>query len=295
VIKKPYVLALVAGVAVTRSAAADQDRLTLQPILVMTVTATSTLAATKNRSYDPWRPVAGRSRNDFWCEGKRDAGIGEALVMTLAVPTTIDSLSLEAGVWKSDELFHANNIVTGVDVVTDDGRVVNVVLPEEQKDVEVPLGGAPVKQLTIKLTKVKPGPMNDSCISGVQLHANPEPTVVMADAASLVALGPSFAKIQQAIADCDAAALRTRVKLPMSYSDTAGPKEDTMRVIKYKDAAAVTKACKAGRFSTFGNSTQFKVKSGSPTRVMFEDETLEWWLALDAGQWKLTGLVDGTP
>jgi hypothetical protein len=216
-------------------------------------------------------------------------------VVTLAAPTTIASLSLHAGVWKSTELFHANNIITGVDVVTDGGRVVHVVLPEELKEVDVALGGAPIKQLAIKLTKVKKGRMNDSCISGVQLHAAPEISLVVGDAASLAALRPGFAKIRQAIAECDATALRTHVMFPMSYSDTAGPKEDTMRVIKYKDARALLKACKSTRFTAFGNSTHFAVKSESPTRLRLEDETLEWQLALDAGHRKLAGLIDGTP
>jgi len=299
VTKKPYVVAILASAAVARAAVAaddDGDDLLPVPTLAMTVTASSTLAASKAHSYEPWRPLVGWSRTSgFWCEGKRDEGIGEALVVTLAAPTTIASLSLHAGVWKSMELFQANNIITGVDVVTDDGRVVHVVLPEELREVDVALGGGPVKQLTIKLTKVKKGRMNDSCISGVQLHATPETSLVVGDAASLAALRPSFAKIRQAIADCDAAALRTLAMFPMSYSDTAGAKEDTMRVIKYKDASALIKACKSTRFTAFGNSTHFAVKSESPTRLRLEDETLEWQLALDAGRWKLAGLIDGTP
>ena len=98
----------------------------------------------------------------------------------------------------SDALFHANNIPTAVDVVTDDGRKQRVALPGTIERVEVPLGGAPIKQLVITFASVKKGRMNDTCISGVRLHSA-TPLLVGINPADADALMPALAEIHRAL------------------------------------------------------------------------------------------------
>src|SRR3954470_6117866 len=83
-------------------------------LALSSITASSTLP---NKS-DRWaaRRAIDFSDDTFWCEGKPDEGIGETLTLSFALPTTVDSLSLELGVWKSDKLFTANNIPTKVEI-----------------------------------------------------------------------------------------------------------------------------------------------------------------------------------
>lgn len=268
------------------------NRSPVPQVLGVSVTASSTLAATRKLDYEPWRSLA--EGGSQWCEGKRDEGIGESLVVTLAEPAVIASLTLRGGVWRSLALFRANNIVTGVDVISDDGRTWQVGLPEEQSEVEVALGGAPIRALTIKLTRVKKGRMNDSCLSAVRIHTVDKATIVLADRDAAHELVPAFGRIREAIESCEPAALRAHVVVPMGFAEVGD--NETMRSRKYKDAAAVIKACKAGQFGSFvAHPGSFEVVPRSPTQVTVHDDVLEWQLARDAFRWKLAGLVDNTP
>src|SRR5215510_14452028 len=107
------------------------------------VSATSTLKSSGKNSYEPWHSLAGQ-RTQFWCEGKPDEGVGEALIIEFGKPTRVDKVTIGGGVWKSPALFKANNIVTGVDVITDDGRTQSVALPETMDEATASIGGAPI-------------------------------------------------------------------------------------------------------------------------------------------------------
>jgi hypothetical protein len=280
------VVALVLGLA--SPAVADDAFPAVVPV---TVTATSTLTA-KAKSYDAWHALAPDTMGArFWCEGKPDEGVGEALVIKLATPAKIDSIKLAVGVWKTDALFHANNLVTGVDVIAD-GRKQSVTFPEDRQELEVAIGGAPVTELRLQIAKVKKGRMNDSCISSVKLDlANPSLILIGADRAQGAAFQPTVEAIAHALADCDEALLSKYARFPLAYEDTVRHK------VKYADAKAAAKGCKKVGFSTlaelkFGNAT---ISTEAPGKIELREDVLSWRFVLDGGQWKLVGLEDGSP
>lgn len=127
----------------------------LPELVPATITATSTLASNTNH-YAAWQPFVSKAEDDrMWCEGKPDDGIGEALVVAFAAAVKLDAIELSAGVWKTEALFRANNVVTAIDVTTDDGRKLAFAFPDERKPVEMKLGGAPVKQLRFAIKACK--------------------------------------------------------------------------------------------------------------------------------------------
>jgi hypothetical protein len=268
-------------VATSAVASAGEDVPSVPATVTVTASATSTLKD-KHKTYDAWYAL-GADPTKFWCEGKPDEGIGEALVLTFATPVKIDSLTLRAGVWRSSELFHANNRITALDVVTDNG-VKKVTLREEREDVDVAIGGAAVTKLELRIASVAKGKLNDTCISGVELHTSPESSIVLVDAAAPT-LAPAFAKVWRAFGDCNEPALRAQLVFPFRYGDTK----------RYADAKAVRKACKDLAFTSFMQSQSLHVKFEAPGKVRIEADTLEWHFALDHGTWKLVSLVDQTP
>jgi hypothetical protein len=214
--------------------------------LVKSVTASSTLAAKDPRRYAPERIFdlaevdAEGPPSSAWCEGKPDEGIGETLTIELAAPTVVETVAIEAGFWKKEELFRANNRVTGIDVITDDGRTKSVTFGDEMEEQKVDLGGAPVRTITLKLTKVKKGKMNDSCISQVTLKTKPETSIVYGMDPALV---QSIVGLQRGLAHCDAAELGAVVAFPLSWI-SADSSEQGEKPRKFKSAAALAKACK---------------------------------------------------
>ena len=160
-------------------AIADEPE-TTRITVVTSVTATSTLAAKSPNAYAPARVLEladiehDLPPSSAWCEGKPDEGIGEGVTLAFAAPTKIKEVVLRAGFWKTEKLFRANNIVTGVELRTDDGRKKSVALPAKLEVVTVALGGAAVRELTVSIARVKKGKMNDSCLSNVEVHTDPE-------------------------------------------------------------------------------------------------------------------------
>jgi hypothetical protein len=282
------IVGLVLGLGLALPAAAGE----LPDVVPITVTATSTLAKTKTKTYDAWYVLAPDNVGDrFWCEGKPDEGVGETVVIKLATPAKIDSLTLAVGVWKTDALFHANNIVTGVDVIAD-GRTQSVAFPEDRTQVEVTLGGAPVSELRLQIAKVKKGRMNDSCIDSVKLNmASPSLILIGADRAQGAGFAPTVKAIAQAITDCDESLLRQHVRFPLAYEDTVPHKN------RYANAKAAAKACKSGTFSSVAGLELdiAKVVTDTPGTIELRADVFAWKLVLDGGQWKLVGLEDDTP
>src|SRR5262249_1526543 len=175
--------------------------------VVTEVTATSTLASKSPSTYAPARVLDladvehDMPPSSAWCEGKPDEGLGEGVTIALAAPTKIAEVVLRAGFWKTEKLFRANNIVTGIELRTDDGRKKSVALPAKPEAVTVALGGAAVRQLTVSIAKVKKGKMNDSCLSGVEIHTDPESVIVLGMDPALAAAIP---RAERALATCDA-------------------------------------------------------------------------------------------
>jgi hypothetical protein len=289
------IMSTVATVALaTAPASAGTSAPALDAVLV-NASATSTLAPSGRNSYEAWHPLASQSTTRFWCEGKPDEGVGEALVIDFVRPTRVAKVEIRGGVWKSPALFKANNIVTAIDAITDDGRTQQAALPETMDAATVAIGGAPIKSLRLRIAKVKKGRMNDSCISDVDLEIDGKPSLVIGvDAAQADALPATMASLWHAVSDCDAAAAKDGLRFPFVYSATSG---DAMKDTKYKDAAAFVRACKKGAFSSFHEIKvdEKRIVTQGPGKIAFQDDTLEWDLVLDHGRWKLTALIDGTP
>jgi hypothetical protein len=114
-----------------------------EPLWVTSVTASSTFPHKRN-AYAPtlvldpkqtYIKATGDYRIDSaWCEGKPDEGIGESVTVTFERPTKIQTMTIKAGVWKTQKLFDANNIITGLEVITNDGRPGGTVSPDRNSD-----------------------------------------------------------------------------------------------------------------------------------------------------------------
>src|SRR5262249_7608343 len=249
--RSPGWLLLAALLPTVAAGAAGDEPETTRITVVTSVTATSTLAAKNPKTYAPARVLdLADVEHDLppdsaWCEGKPDEGIGEAAPLALVRPTKIKEVVLRPGFWKTEKLFRANNIVPGVELRTDDGRKKAVSLPAKPEPVTVALGGGPVSQLTVAIAKVKKGKMNDSCLSGVEVHTAPESVLVLGMDPALAAAIP---RAERALASCDAKALAGVVAFPFAWAplyDEDGDKENEGRHrVTYATAAAMAKACK---------------------------------------------------
>jgi hypothetical protein len=287
-------LAGIAGLATAFARPAAGDEPDVAPTLV-NVTATSTLAPGK-KSYDAWYPLASRNQSRFWCEGKPDEGVGEALLLEFPRPTPVQSVTISAGVWRSEALFRANNVITGIDVIADDGRKQSVVLPDKMQAVTVAIEGGPVKSLRLQIASVKKGRMNDSCISEVTVDAGGGHRVLIGiTPAHTAVLARSLAGMWHAIDACDGKTAQQYLQFPFAL-ETVG-NGDYMQTKKYKDVAAFVRACKKRELSAFEEmkADWTKMESEGPGRMTLVNDVIEWHLAIDQRAWKLTGLTDATP
>ncbi len=246
-------------------------------VLGVTATATST-AKTRDPAF-----VLDSHPTKMWCEGKADEGVGEALVLKLAGPTRIDSLTIRAGVWQSPELFHAANRITQLRVVTDDGKDQIVKFREERENVDVAIGRT-VSEIRLEIAAVAKGKVNDSCISGVDIHADPDAAVVPGmSSTAQYALEPAFAKTWTALATCDEAGLRAQLAFPFVF------------VHRFADAKAVRKACKDKQFAAFeDDKLSLHVKAPAPGSLVLATDKLEWHFVVAGKSWRLASLVDLT-
>jgi hypothetical protein len=222
---------------------------------IKSITASSTFASRKN-AYDPrltvfpkttYQKKAEAYRYDSaWCEGKPDEGIGEGVTITFVAPTPIATLTIKPGVWMTDKLFKANNIITGLQVSTDDGRVVSVAPKPAREEVEVKLGGAPVTSLTVKITAVQKGKMNDSCISEIALDRS---AAMGFEAAAIAALPGAVDDVLDAVwgDGCKPDVIAKYAVYPLPFTMKTNYHGETGIVSstrKLKSAADFAKVCK---------------------------------------------------
>ena len=311
---KYLLLVAAASLAHASPAFADEDKKPEMPLFVEKVEATSTFAS-KNNAYDPRLvvdPKTGYDKNServvksAWCEGKKDAGIGESLTVTFAVPTKIATVEISAGVWMTEKLFKANNIPTAITITTDDKRTFTAKpSATERKDAELTIGGAPVKTMTFTIAEVKPGTMNDSCISEISFG---EATIVTGvDAAGANSYLASRKSIVETLwkvtgntvdAGCDPALIAKYIELPFVFDDlenTHSSNED-LRFVHHKktakDIATFTKLCKRGIFTS--SEVEEEMMSDGPGGVSLQfmgAETMQSiHLRYKKGAWKAYSL-----
>jgi len=308
-------LAIAAVLAPTLAVAGD-DETPPPPVFLEKVEATSTYAS-KNNAYEARLAVNPKIAYDSnydpiyksaWCEGKKDAGIGESLTLTFAAPTRVDKLTIKAGVWMTAKLFTANNIPTAITITTDDKRTFTAKpSATERKEAEVAIGGAPVKTMTLAITEVKPGKMNDSCITHVAF--GDAAVVTGVDAAGAAA----YAGAAKAIADtfwvfsgdtvavgCDPKLIAKTIELPFTWVDVVNThsSDEKTRFTRtkgvIKDAAAFTKYCKRGFFNAGHSVEKAQVSSSGPGLVSLQFEGAETMQSLQlrykGGVWKAFAL-----
>jgi hypothetical protein len=273
---------------------------------IKSVTATSTFASPKN-AYDPRLTVFPKTTyikkteedryDSAWCEGKPDEGLGEAITITFARPTPIETLSIKPGVWMTEKLFKANNIITGLEIVTDDGRKLTATPKPVREDVEIKVGGAPVTTLTVKITSVQKGKMNDSCISEIAFDAMP---AIGFEPAAIAAFPGAVNEILDGIWDgaCKPDVIAKYAVFPLTFmmkENTHGRNGTIATPRKLKSAAEFAKFCK--RSDLGGNA--WGTEDSPPTAnlkgeisVMFSlTETMQSLrLAWRDGRWRLVAV-----
>nr|HEX4314773.1 hypothetical protein [Kofleriaceae bacterium] len=205
-------------------------------VLVKSVTATSTFKDPHD-AYAAWKTIAPETRDDpngmmgarvlwsAWCEGKPDEGIGETVTVTLAEPTVVDAITIDAGVWRTDALFAANNQPTSLEVGFD-GKPVTVA-PSGKTDTVAKAPGAKgtkYSTITVKIAAVKKGRMNDSCVANIDLMRDGAvlPVALGVDAAAWKALPAAITAIEKAIEDPKRAGLEQLLEFPFSSADPLG-------------------------------------------------------------------------
>ena len=196
--------------------------------------------------------------------------------------------------WKTDALFHANNLVTAVDVTTDDGRKLAFAFPDERKPVEMKLGGAPVKQLRLAIASVKKSKDER------QLHPRGRPSRCPARRSSsspLIARRRSrrpSRKLRGVLQDCDEAALRAHLRFPFTIKPPNAEGEKPTHT-SYASAKELAKACKKQRlWGTEGAFDQMNVWSDAPNTITIGNYPDAWTLVLDGGAWKLVAIEDNS-
>lgn len=282
-----------------------------EPVWVKAVTATS-VYADKHDAYAPWLTVAPRITyvektnevrfDSAWCEGKPDEGIGEGVTITFVRPTPIDKVTIKAGVWRTQKLFDTNNVITGLELVTSDGRTIAASPPPRRDNVVVSLGGAPIDTLKVKITGVKKGKANDSCLTEIALGEPSEgsdgaPVLVGFDRAA----AESYADARDAIlrglsAHCDAAMMAKYADFPFPVvwvENTHGTAGFVRHPMSFKSAADFHKRCPEAGLP--GPTDRFAgISSSQPGRLTVAYETADSHqhlrLAWLGNRWHLVGV-----
>ena len=281
------------------TASADDPKAEDFPALSgVTVSATSVLRGKLN--YDAWHVLSpGLDHARFWCEGKPDDGIGEALTISFPEAEKVPFVVIYAGVWKSEQLFRANNIVTDVDVVTDDGRTIHATPGDKMDKVKVAIGGAPVKRLTFKIAKVKRGKMTDSCLSEIEIGDSYRDRITNVTAAQVDALVPTLVAINRALGACDTTSLKSRIAFPFSHTDWLGEDQhdnDHYKTYRYNSITELAGACSAKGKKGFGTlpppiSAHIEVVNDGSGKITIIDTNPEphirWRLELRGDHWML--------
>jgi hypothetical protein len=305
----PLVVAVLGAVAVGGSGRAAPPQLAkirdgFAPLFVESVVATSTFVD-KHDGYAAWRTLlptvqpTGENGDEVqyltaWCEGKPDEGVGEGITITFAAPTKLESVTVGAGVWKTEKLFAANNRILSLVLATSDGRKLTATPPDRREPVGFELGGQAVTWIKLTIGAVTRGRMNDSCLSFISLipPANaPGDVLVAVPRAALDALPAALQAIDDALDRCAAAELSRWIDFPLAvrsnrwfFEGGSEPKQPT----RYQDAAALARAkCPVPSFML----DDIALAGAGPGTILVwlqHNELPErWQLTWRGGQWRL--------
>jgi len=235
----------------------------IDEVMPISVDASSTLKGQKE-TYVAWRavdwdPVVVGDENELehrtylrttgWCEGKEDEGVGEWLELS-GDDLSFRWLEIEAGYWKSEKLFQANNRPTNLTVIITDhkGKETShdVDVPEDMDAAWLDLRVTDAQAIRIHIAAVAKGKTNDTCISNVRLHGGTTRTLFLDTGDSLQGLLTTITSINDALEQCDAATFETLIKFPMPYRSLPDPSGTDSKAVKtkFRSALAMAKACK---------------------------------------------------
>ena len=157
-----------------------------------------------------------------WCEGRPDAGIGEGVTLVFAEPTSIDTIEIAAGDWRSPKHLRERNRPIELRVSIDDAApIVATPPPSEQAEpwFVVPLPKTKVTTLAIRVAAVRAGAVDDSCLSAVRLRRAGKPLVpvIGVPPAAVLALPEALRLSNDAVAGREAEALLRALAFPFTY------------------------------------------------------------------------------
>lgn len=133
--------------------------------------ASSALPADRDATYLATNLLDG-IQDTQWCEGKKDAGVGEMLTLTLSSPTALKELRLLNGVAVTEETYKKNNRVTKLRIDLGGGDVREVPVADTFGSFQsIPLEGAkPTANVKLTVLETAAGTsFNDTCLSELQL------------------------------------------------------------------------------------------------------------------------------
>ncbi len=189
--------------------------------------------------------------------------------------------------------------VIEADVTTDDGRVFH---PAAQPlgGFSADIGGAPVGELTIKITRVIGAPGAIGCINQIALDHGPDERkplyqLFTGDPAALVALEDDVAALQQAFESCNASALSQLVEFPLHRlaPDHKGPGA-MLVAAPIADATALAALCRAHEYSlgkTPDDAIE-KVTFKGPDAVSISPSVIFFDFVWSGGHWRLRSVTE---
>lgn len=258
-------------------------------------------------------PGGSQHFGSLWCEDKPDAGIGEGFAIAFYEPTKLDKLRIGAGDWASSKAFNKRNRVLEVEVTIDGTRKVKGALPKVDKDaldgdfseesdglpwIDIALGGSAVKSIAVTLTKVKPGKLNDSCVTALHFMRGETKLLPLLEVppAALTSLPAAITTVQDAIIGSEPALMQKVFEFPFTHEYTD---DERMCAFKGKCPSTVIKdaaaAAKAGLPELPGNANPLYLHPDGPGVVRINVPTgveviKTWHMTWKNGAWKLSGV-----
>jgi hypothetical protein len=134
--------------------------------------------------------------------------------------------------------------------------------------------------------------MNDSCLSGVEVHTDPESFVVLGMDPALAA---AIQRAEEALASCDAKQLAEAVAFPFSWAPRPGDNgaEGAQQRVTFPTAAAMAADCKndGDRPTPHGRVPGVDATTKGEMVYLADGgcgaECMQWGFTRKAGAWKL--------
>lgn len=133
------------------------------------ISASSTRASENGNIYEPHLAFDGNSRTG-WCEGAKGAGIGQWIVFDFKEEVILQTVIIEPGYFKTEELWRKNNRLKSAILKFSNGTYKVYDFPDELKKQKLDLGNVKTKSVMLTIKDVHAGRRDskDTLISEVQ-------------------------------------------------------------------------------------------------------------------------------